>query len=73
MIESFKNGGKMPKRIVWEIVLGVLATVEKEKSLVEVTVPEGVTCDIVGDSEWNDYKRALTPQPMDSSTTSTTS
>lgn len=51
MIESFKKGGKMPKRIVWEIVLGVLAVVEKESSLVEVTVPEGVSCDIVGDSE----------------------
>ncbi len=51
MIESFKNGGKMPKRVVWEIVLGVKAIVDKESSLVEVTVPEGVSCDIVGDSE----------------------
>jgi serine/threonine-protein phosphatase 5 len=51
MIECFKNGGAMPKRVVWEIVLGVLDVVQKEKSLVEVTVPEGVTCDIVGDSE----------------------
>lgn len=51
MIETLKNGGKMPKRVVWEIILGVLGVVQREKSLVEVTVPEGVTCDIVGDSK----------------------
>lgn len=67
MIESFKNGGKMPKRLVWEIVLGVKAAVDKESSLVDVTVPEGVTCEIVGDSEcsWIDSRTKLTSQPME--------
>ncbi len=51
MIKSFKNGGKVPKRVAWEIVLGCKEVVEKERSLVEVTVPEGVICDVVGDSE----------------------
>ncbi|CAK9779552.1 unnamed protein product [Cutaneotrichosporon oleaginosum] len=55
MIETFKNGGKMPKRVVWEIVLGVKAIVDKESSLVEVTVPEGVSCDIVGDTHGQFY------------------
>jgi len=58
MIESFKQGGKVPRRVAWEIILGVKDLVMKEKSLVEVDIPEGVTCDIVGDSEctcarWN--------------------
>lgn len=51
MIESFKKGGKVAKRVAWEIILGVKEIVLNEKSLVEVEVPEGVTCDIVGDSE----------------------
>lgn len=50
MIESFKKGGKVPKRVAWEIILGVKELALKEKSLVEVEVPAGVTCDIVGDS-----------------------
>lgn len=51
MIETFKNGGKLPKRVVWEIVLGVLAIINSEPSLVEVTIPKGVTVDVIGDSE----------------------
>ena len=52
MIECFKNGGKVSKRIAWEIILGVKEIALKEKSLVEVVIPEGVTCDVVGDSEF---------------------
>jgi serine/threonine-protein phosphatase 5 len=50
MIESFKKGGKVPKRVAWEIILGVKEIVERETSLVEFTVPEGSTCDIIGDT-----------------------
>lgn len=50
MIESFKTGGKLPKRVVWEIILGVKDVVDKEKSMVERTVEEGVVCDVVGDT-----------------------
>ncbi len=59
MIRSFKNGGKVPKRVAWEIVLGCKEVVEKERTLVEVTVPEGVTCDVVGDSESQDISLSL--------------
>jgi hypothetical protein len=56
MIEAFKSGGKLPKRVVWEIILGVKAIVDKERSMVERVVDEGVVCDIVGDthgvSDW---------------------
>ena len=60
MIQSFKKGGKVPKRVAWEIILGCRDVVEKERSLVEVTVPEGVTCDVVGDSELNDKNEGAT-------------
>lgn len=51
MIESFKKGGKVPRRVAWEIILGVKDIVEKESSLVEIEIPSGATCDIIGDSE----------------------
>ncbi|RSH87663.1 uncharacterized protein EHS24_000177 [Apiotrichum porosum] len=55
MIETFKNGGKLPKRVVWEIVLGVLAIINSEPSLVEVTIPKGVTVDVIGDTHGQFY------------------
>ncbi|EKD01483.1 phosphoprotein phosphatase [Trichosporon asahii var. asahii CBS 8904] len=55
MVETFKNGGKMPKRVVWEIILGVKSVVDAEASLVEIEVPKGVTCDIVGDTHGQFY------------------
>jgi serine/threonine-protein phosphatase 5 len=50
MIERFKQGDKLPKRIVWEIILGCKEALDKEDSLVEVTLDKGVKCDIVGDT-----------------------
>ncbi len=50
MVEHFKKGGKVPKRIAWEIVLGCKEVLEKESSLVEVEVQNGLHCDIVGDT-----------------------
>lgn len=50
MIESFKTGGKLPKRVVWEIILGAKSVVDTERSMVERTVDEGVVCDVVGDT-----------------------
>lgn len=50
MIGSFKKGGKIPKRVAWEIILGVKDIIEKERTLVEIEIPKGSTCDIIGDS-----------------------
>lgn len=52
MIESFKKGGKVPKRVAWEIILGVRDLVVKQSSLVKVEIHKGATCDVVGDSEF---------------------
>ncbi|KAJ9114247.1 hypothetical protein QFC22_005699 [Naganishia vaughanmartiniae] len=50
MIQLFKDGGKLPKRICWEIVLGCKEALDRENSLVEVEIGKGVKCDIVGDT-----------------------
>ena len=55
MIEAFKTGGKLPKRVVWEIILGVKGIVDKERSMVSRVVEEGVVCDIIGDTHGVSY------------------
>lgn len=49
MISWFKDGKAIPKRYVWEIVLGAYAQFAKETSLVDINVKEGMTCDVIGD------------------------
>jgi serine/threonine-protein phosphatase 5 len=49
MIQWFKDGKALPKRYVWEIVLGAHEHFSKEESLVKVDLEEGVTCDVIGD------------------------
>jgi len=48
-IDWFKDGKTLPKRYVWEIVLGAHAQFAKEESLVNLDIEEGVTCDVIGD------------------------
>lgn len=50
MLEHFKNGKLLPIRYVWQIVLGCQEELLKHESLVEVTIPEGEDCDVVGDT-----------------------
>lgn len=49
MIEWFKDGKTLPRRYVWEIILGAYNQFTKEESLVEVSIEDGVTCDVIGD------------------------
>ena len=49
MISWFKDGKTLPKRYVWEIVLGAHEQFAKEESLVNLDIEEGVTCDVIGD------------------------
>jgi hypothetical protein len=49
MIEWYKDGKALPKRYVWEIVLGAHAQFAAEASLVDLDVEEGMTCDVIGD------------------------
>ncbi|KAI5121578.1 hypothetical protein M0805_000757 [Coniferiporia weirii] len=49
MIDWFKAGKALPRRFVWEIVLGAYALFEREESMVEVNLENGMTCDVIGD------------------------
>ncbi|KIL65974.1 hypothetical protein M378DRAFT_451259 [Amanita muscaria Koide BX008] len=49
MIEWFKSGKTLPKRYVWEIVLGAHDHFVQEESLVNVDIQDGVTIDVIGD------------------------
>ncbi len=53
MIEWFKDGKTLPKRYVWEIVIGAYERFMKEESLVNVDIPDNVTIDIIGDVHGN--------------------
>lgn len=57
MLEWFKSGKPLPKRYVWEIVLGCNAELEKEQSLTDMPLREGMTCDVIGDT----HGRTLQP------------
>jgi len=49
MMKLFKDGNALPKRYVWEIVLGAYSIFEKELSLVELTLESGKSVDVIGD------------------------
>ncbi|KAG5648620.1 hypothetical protein DXG03_003231 [Asterophora parasitica] len=49
MIEWFKEGKMLPKRYVWEIVLGAHEQFANTDSLINVDLKDGVTCDVIGD------------------------
>lgn len=59
MIQWFKDGKALPKRYVWEIVLGAYEQFMKEESLVNVDIPDNVTIDIIGDVHGYYFHRQL--------------
>lgn len=59
MIQWFKDGKALPKRYVWEIVLGAYEQFMKEESLVNVDIPHNVTIDIIGDVHGYYFQRQL--------------
>ncbi|KAH9811735.1 Metallo-dependent phosphatase-like protein [Melampsora americana] len=50
MLEWFKQGKTLPKRWVYEIVLGCYGFLSQEQSMTECTIPEGETVDVIGDT-----------------------
>jgi len=49
MIQWFKDGKAIPRRYVWEIILGAYSHFATEESLVDLDLEEGVTVDVIGD------------------------
>jgi serine/threonine-protein phosphatase 5 len=50
MIERFKNGKKIHKKYVYQIVLAVKNIVYDEPTMVEVDIPEDATLTVCGDT-----------------------
>lgn len=50
MTERFKNGKKIHKKYVYQIVIAVRNIVYNEPTMVEVDVPEGVELTVCGDT-----------------------
>lgn len=50
MLEWFKSGKTLPRRYVWEVVLGCHSELVKEQSLTDLVLEEGATCDVIGDT-----------------------
>ena len=46
LIEWFKKGETIPRRLAWKIVLGAYDKLKEEKSLVKVTIPKGETINV---------------------------
>ncbi|KAN0063805.1 Palmitoyl-protein thioesterase 1 [Thecaphora frezii] len=55
MLEFFKDGGRLPLRYAWQIILGALRQMEQEPPLVDYEVPAGQTIDVVGDTHGQFY------------------
>ncbi|EGN99807.1 hypothetical protein SERLA73DRAFT_180021 [Serpula lacrymans var. lacrymans S7.3] len=69
MIDWFKDGKNLPRRYVWEIVLGAHSHFAKEESMVNLDLEDGVTCDVIGDVHGQFYDLlnlySLTGEPND--------
>ena len=57
MLEWFKEGKALPKRFVWEIVLGCNEQLAKEASMADIVLDEGVTVDVIGDTHGTRFCR----------------
>jgi serine/threonine-protein phosphatase 5 len=53
MLEWFKAGKTLPKRWIYEIILGCYEILKKEASLTEYTIPKGETCDVYAQTNLN--------------------
>ncbi|KAF8520454.1 phosphoprotein phosphatase [Hysterangium stoloniferum] len=49
MLGWFEQGKTLPRRYVWEIILGCYNELLKEESLTELVLEQGITCDVIGD------------------------
>lgn len=50
MIQLFKDGKLLPKRYVWQIVLGCREELLKHGPMVDATIPKGQTFNVIGDT-----------------------
>jgi serine/threonine-protein phosphatase 5 len=46
MMDWFKDGNVLPRRIAWEIILGAYNVLKEEETLVDVEIPADQTIDV---------------------------
>ena len=56
MLERFKNGKKIHKKYVYQIVMAVKKIVYDEPTMVEMEVPDGATLTVCGDTHGMIYR-----------------
>ncbi|KAL9937492.1 hypothetical protein V8E36_003901 [Tilletia maclaganii] len=70
LVEFYKDGGKLPTRYAWQIMLGAYRLFTQEPTMVEYTIPEGTTIDVIGDTHGQLFEFAhlltLTGPPSES-------
>jgi len=59
MIEWFRAGKALPKRLVREIILAAQDVLKQESSLVEVDIEEGLMLDVMGDTHGESMSSSL--------------
>ncbi|KAM0756689.1 protein phosphatase 5, partial [Meredithblackwellia eburnea MCA 4105] len=55
LLNWFKDGKVIPRRIAWEIVLGAYDVLKAEPSMVDCDVPDGQTINVIGDTHGQFY------------------
>ena len=60
MIDRFKNGKKLARKYVFQIILAVLGIVRKEPTMVEVDVEDGYEITVCGDTHGTSLNHLLT-------------
>lgn len=72
LIEWFKSGKVLPRRIAWQIVLGAQSILLNESTLVDVGIPVGQTISVIGDVHGQFYDfihlLSLTGKPSETHT-----
>lgn len=63
MIERFKNGKKLAKKYVYQIIVAVMDLVKKEPTMVEVDVEQGQEITVCGDTHGR-LSRPLEPKKL---------
>ncbi|GAA5871040.1 hypothetical protein JCM1840_007576 [Sporobolomyces johnsonii] len=55
MMQWFKDGNVLPRRLAWQIILGAYDVLKEEETLVDVEIPEGQTINVIGDTHGQYY------------------
>lgn len=68
MTERFKNGKKLPRKYVYQIILAVRKLVYDEPTMVEVEIPDDVQLTVCGDTHGTSGSGILSPNAVTDST-----